>query len=314
MVAEPAHCQIDARASVDATARCEGKVTPPKASVACEGTCEVEATADVMCSAGAELKCTLTAPSVACEGSCRGSCSVSGSAAASCSGTCNGMCMGTCSAMNAEGQCAGSCSGTCMGSCETQLEVEATCMGECTGECTVTEPAGGCEGGVRASCEAMAGAMVMCEGRCEGEVTPPEASAECEASAKAEASFNAECTPPRVAVHYELAVGASIDVEAQARFEAAVKNLEVRLPRLLASIESAEVMVDAAAGLGAAGGTAIQTAIDDFDPGADLSVTVGLVCAAGELDEVGGVITSGTSRLNASLMAAGDFTTALVPD
>jgi hypothetical protein len=314
IVAEPARCQIDARASVDAAARCEGEVSPGSAMVMCQGSCEVEASAEVTCDAEADLKCTATAPSIECEGSCQGRCTVEGSAAASCSGTCNGTCNGQCSLMNAEGECAGECSGTCMGSCTAELEVAASCEGSCQGECTVTNPEGGCEGGIRASCEAQGDAMVMCEGRCDGEVTPPSAKAECQASAKAEASFNAECTPPRVAVHYELAAGGNIDVEAQARFEAAVKNLEVRLPRLLASLKNAEVMVDAAADLGAAGKAAVEGAIDEFDADANASVIVGLACAAGELDAVGAVITGGTSRLNSSVQASAELTAALELD
>jgi hypothetical protein len=279
--------------------------------VMCQGSCEVEASADVECGAEADLKCTVTAPSVACEGTCRGSCTVEGNAAANCSGTCNGACSGGCSLMNAEGECAGRCEGNCQGSCEVELEVEASCEGTCEGECTVTNPEAGCEGGVRASCEAMGNAMVMCEGRCDGEVTPPSAKAECQASAKAEASFNAECTPPRVAIHYELAVGGNIDAMAQARFEAAVKNLEVRLPRLLASLKSAEIMVDAAADLGAAGKAAVDGAIEELRGDADIKAGIGLACAAGELDAVAAVITSGTSRLTGSVEASAELTTAL---
>jgi modification target Cys-rich repeat protein len=236
---------------------------------------------------------------------------VEGNAAADCSGTCNGTCTGQCSATNGSGQCAGKCEGNCQGSCEVEFEAEASCEGTCKGECTVTNPEGGCEGGVRASCEAMGSAMVMCEGRCDGEVTPPSAKAECQASAKAEASFNAECTPPRVGIHYELAVGGNVDVEAQARFEAALKNLEVRLPRLLASLKSADVMVDAAAELGAAGQAAVEGAIEELQGDADVKATIGLACAAGELDEVAAVISSGTSRLTGSVEASAELTTAL---
>lgn len=311
IVAEPARCQVDAQASVQASARCEGEVNPGSAMVMCEGSCEVEASADVDCGAEADLHCTVTAPSVACEGTCRGSCTVEGSAAASCSGTCNGRCNGECSLMNADGECQGACEGTCMGSCTAELTAEASCEGTCEGECTVTDPEAGCEGGVKARCEAHADAMVMCEGRCDGEVTPPSAKAECQASAKAEASFNADCTPPRVAVRYELAVGGNIDAEAQARFEAALKNLEVRLPRLLASIESAGVMVDAATELGASGKSALEAAIGELQADADIKSGVGLTCALGELDAVGTAIQGGTSRLNASVQATAELTAAL---
>jgi hypothetical protein len=311
VVAEPARCQVDARASVEASARCEGMVTPPMAMVECQGSCEVDASAEVDCGAEADLRCTVSAPSVACEGTCRGSCSVTGSAAANCSGTCNGMCNGQCSLENTEGQCAGKCEGTCMGSCEVELEAEASCEGTCSGECTVMNPEGGCEGGIRAHCEARGDAMVMCNGRCDGEVTPPMASAECQASAKAEASFNAECTPPRVGIHYELAVGGNIDAEAQARFEAAVKNLEVRLPRLLASIKGAEVMVSAATELSTAGRTAVEGAIEDFDASGNISAGIGLMCAGRELPKVAAAVEGGVDSLNDSVQASAELTAAL---
>ena len=40
-------------------------------------------------------------------------------------------------------------------------------------------------------------------------------------------------------------MGASVDVEAQAKFEAGLRNLEVRLPKLLASIKGANVAIEA---------------------------------------------------------------------
>jgi hypothetical protein len=219
--------------------------------------------------------------------------------------------MGQCSLMNAQGECQGKCEGRCMGSCTAELEVEASCSGTCQGECTVTNPSAGCEGGVKASCEARGNAMVMCEGRCDGKIEPPSAKAECQASAKAEASFNAECTPPRVAVRYELAVGGNIDLAAQARFEAAIKNLEVRLPKLLASIKGATLMVDAAADLGVAGKAAVEGAIGELTASADVKTGVGLMCAVGELNAVAGAIQSGTQRLNASVQATAGLTAAL---
>src|SRR4029077_11194250 len=41
-----ARCAVDATATVQAQARCEGTVTPPMAMVECKGACEVDATAD----------------------------------------------------------------------------------------------------------------------------------------------------------------------------------------------------------------------------------------------------------------------------
>ncbi len=309
IVTEPARCQIDARASVEASARCEGKVEPGSVMVDCKGSCELDVDAELKCDANADLKCTVAGPSIMCNAECKGTCTVEGSLAASCEGTCNGECMGDCSLTNAEGQCQGKCSGTCMGSCDVEMNAKAMCMGKCSGECTTTNPSAGCTGGVRAECTAKGNATVECEGRCDGEVTPPSVMAECEASAKAEASFNAECTPPSIDIRYELRAGGN--VEAQAKFEAAVKNLKVRLPKLLASIKSADVMVDAAAQLGGAGKTAVTGAIDRLKADASARVVVGLACAAGELDAVAGAISSGTKKLNDSVTATAELQSAL---
>jgi modification target Cys-rich repeat protein len=309
VVTEPARCQVDAQASVQAAAKCEGEATPPMAMVDCHGSCEVEASADVSCSAGAELKCTVTAPSVECEGECKGTCTVEGSAAADCSGTCKGTCDGECSLMNTQGQCAGKCEGTCEGSCDVQLEASAECTGTCKGECTVTNPEGGCEGGIRASCEAQGSAMVKCEGRCSGEVTPPMASVECEATAKAEASMNVECSPPRVALEYRFA--ADVDAEARAEFEAGLRVLEARLPALLASIRKAEFVVGAGADLTASAEGAVKAAVGEIEAGANFRILAGLNCALGELDEVGSTLQESSGRLQGSLMDAGDLTGAL---
>jgi hypothetical protein len=309
IVAEPARCQVDAQASVQAAASCEGKVDPGSVEVQCQGSCEVEASADVSCSAEADLKCTVTAPSVACEGECKGTCSVSGSAAANCSGTCNGACDGTCSLMNGDGECAGSCEGTCMGSCDVQLEASASCEGTCRGECTVTNPDAGCEGGIRAECEAQGNAMVMCEGRCSGEVTPPSASVECQATAKAEASMNVECSPPRIAVHYQFA--ADVDAEARAEFEAGLRVLEARLPALLASVRKAEFMVGAGADLTSAAEGAVKGALGAIEADGNFRILFGLRCAVGQLDEVGDALSGSTSRLNNSLGDAAALTGAV---
>ena len=288
VVAEPAKCEVDVQASVQASARCEGMVDPGSVMVACEGGCEVEASADLDCGADADVSCTFTGPSIMCEGGCEGTCTLD--AAAECSGTCNGTCEGTCSLMNAEGQCAGSCSGTCMGSCEAT--VSAMCSGTCNGSCTKTNPEGGCEGAVHASCEAHAGATVMCDGRCSGNVTPPSAKVECEASAKAEASMNVECSPPRVAITYQFKAG--IDASAQAKFEAGIRSLEAHLPVLLASLQKGDIVIKAGAELGEAGAKA----------GTDFRVLFGLKCALGELGTVKSTLTDASARLSASADAA----------
>jgi Polymer-forming cytoskeletal len=310
VVAEPARCEVDAQASVRASASCEGKVDPGKVEVDCSGSCEVEASADVKCSADAELKCTVTAPNVECKGSCSGSCTVMAMVAAACSGTCHGSCDGDCSLMNAEGQCEGQCSGKCMGSCEVAASADVMCMGTCNGECTVTKPMGGCEGGVRAECSAKANASVKCDGRCTGEVTPPMASVECQASAKAEASLNVECTPPRVEIVYAFKAGVS--ATAQAQFKAGITVLKARLPALLAAAGKAEVIGAAGIDLGEAGGKAVKGAATAAVKGeSTLRVKLGVICAVKELDKVAATLHSSSAKLDASLAAAADITGAI---
>ncbi len=310
IVAEPARCQVTAEAAVQASARCEASAMPPMAMVECKGSCEVEASANVECGADVDVSCSFQGPSVECTGSCTGTCTLEAGAAASCEGTCNGGCQGDCSLMNAEGECQGKCDGTCMGSCEVEMKAAAECEGSCNGECTVTNPSGGCEGAASARCEGSADAMVECTGRCDGEVTPPSAKAECKASAKAEASFNAECTPPSVDVRYELRAGASVDVEAQAKFEAGLRNLEVRLPKLLASLKGANIAITAAGELGVAGKAAVESSIDAIGADADIKTVVGLSCAFKELGAVEGAISGATEKLTGSIEATAELTAA----
>lgn len=312
LVAEPAKCSVDAQASVQASARCEGMVNPPMAMVECKGSCEADVTAEVMCDASADVECTFQGPAIECEGSCTGTCTVNAELTADCGGTCKGGCEGECSLMNAAGECEGKCEGTCTGSCEVEMEAGATCEGECRGECTATNPSGGCEGSVRASCKAKGDASVMCEGSCDGEVTPPSASAECKASAKAEASLNVECSPPRVELQFELMAGA--DVDAQAEFTAKLKVLEARLPKLLASLKRAEFVFDAGEGLAVDGAAAVKAGIEgSVEALADgnFRVGFGLRCALGELDAVGTAIEESSASLSGSVSAAAEITSAL---
>ena len=312
--AEPARCQADIQASVQAKARCEAEVMPPKAMLECKGSCEVEANAMVKCEGSAELRCTATAPSIACMGECKGSCEANLMAAAACEGTCKGSCSGDCSAYADNGgamaECAGKCNGMCTGKCEVELAAEAKCEGSCKGECTVTKPSGGCEGGIRAECKAEANAMVMCEGRCDGEITPPKASAECEASVKAEAKMNVQCTPPRLAINYKLKAAAGAELMAQARFVAAVENLKVRLPSLLAKIKRASVVIDAGADLtGAADGAIKGAAMAAGD--ANARVAIGLACAIKEVPKVGAAVAAASTKLQGSLSASTKLTAGL---
>jgi hypothetical protein len=311
--AEPARCDVDVDATLEARARCEGEVKAPSAMISCKGSCEVDASAEVMCDAEATLECTFVPPDLKCSGTCQGTCSGMVGANLTCNGTCKGECMGTCSAYvkNADGkaECAGSCSGMCKGSCETELAAGAKCEGSCKGECTVTNPMGGCKGGIRAECKAKADASIMCKGKCEGEVTPGSAKVECEASAKAEAKMNVTCTPPRVALQYKIKAG--LDAMARAKFEAALKVLiDARLPALKAEVAKANSVVKAGGDLSAAAGGALEGAFDVAGRGS-LKTQFALGCALGELEDVGKVVSGATSTLNTQIEAAGKLTSML---
>jgi hypothetical protein len=314
IVAEPARCTVDASATIEAQAKCDVSVDPGMASVQCMGSCEVEASANVECGADVDVQCTFTQPAAECTGTCSGSCEVELTAEAACDGTCTGTCSGECSAYSdsAGTQCAGKCDGMCMGSCKAVLEGSATCEGECEGECTATAPDGNCEGAVRAECKGEANAMVECKGKCSGEFVPPMAKAECQASAKAEAKMNVECSPPRLEISYVL--NAEAEANAQLRFVAAVENLKFRLPRLLAALAKAELVVDAGAGLAADAGGAVKggveaagTAIGD----GNLALAFGIDCALKELPKVGEAIGGASTRLEGNVSAVASLKGAL---
>jgi len=314
--AEPAKCQVDAQATLEAQAKCDVDVKPGTATVKCSGTCELDADAKVECDASAELQCTATAPSIECSGSCSGSCEVDLMAEAECSGTCNGSCSGDCSAYVKDGsgnaQCAGKCDGMCKGSCKAAVEASGKCTGKCDGQCTTTPGSAKCDASAHASCKTMGNVMAECHGRCDGDIEPPSAKAECQASAKAEAKVNVECTPPRVEIQYVFK--ASVDASARAKFEAGLKNLEVRLPALLASIKKAKLVVDAGAGLTADAKAAVTTAVQgeiDAKPAPSLRATIGLGCAIKQLPKVADTIATSSSKLSDSVTASAKLTAAL---
>lgn len=311
---QPARCAVDAGATVQAQARCEGMITPPKAMVECKGSCEVQASASVKCDADVDLQCSFTGPTVDCQGSCQGTCEAELKAAASCSGTCRGTCSGKCSAFSdKEGtKCAGSCDAMCMGSCEAKVEASAKCMGTCRGECTVTNPSGGCMGAAHAECKAKASASVMCEGKCEGEITPPKASAQCEATAKAEAHVNVQCTPPKLALNYRLKAKTGADLVAQAKFEGALKSLvNVRLPGLLQVSARADSIATAGEDLVVAAGAAVKGSLQTLaSADASLKAKFGVSCAVKELPKVDDAIKSSNERLTMDLMEVKDVKSA----
>lgn len=320
-------CEVSAQATVQAAAKCDAEVDPGSVMVECHGTCEAEASAMASCSGEAELKCTGTAPSFACEGTCQGSCEVA--AGAACEGECKGSCevdaaadcdgeftAGTGQGANGSGTCelrAGAkCSGSCKGTCE--LSAGGTCEGECKGECTYTPPSGECTGGAKASCEASANASVQCSGECKGDVEPPAVKAECEASVKAEADFKAECTPPQIAVSYNLSADfeANGSVDAKAEFAARIEAFGKAYAKLLAKGAKLELVANAGAGIAAAAQVAITDGLNAVaESDASLVAKFQAVCAVGELGAAGDMITSATGKVSASVEAVGSITTAV---
>ena len=310
---QPPVCAVDASATLEASARCEGEVNPGSVMVECKGSCEIEAGAELKCDASAELQCSFTGPTVDCQGECSGSCEAKVEVAAKCEGTCRGECSGNCSAYSDSGatQCSGACDGMCKGTCEAKASATAKCMGTCKGECKVSGPDAKCEGSANAECKAKANAMVMCKGKCEGDIEPPSASAECKASAKAEAKLNVQCTPPRLAASYRLKAG--VDAKVQADFEAGVRTLiSVRLPALTAAIKRGESVGQAGEDLALAAEAAVKTSVNTALKGnLGIRATFGLACAAKELPKVEMAVADSADRLTDNLNAGVKVTAAL---
>lgn len=305
----PPACAVSAKATVEATAKCDVTVEPGMVEVECKGSCEADASVSASCDAEAEVKCVAQAPSIACSGMCEGTCSAD--AGVACEGTCNGGCDGECSVRAANGtDCAGQCMGTCTGTC--QLTAAAKCEGNCEGSCTFTPPDAKCEANAQVRCEAKADAKVACNGRCDGEVTPPKASAECEASAKAEVNAKVECTPPAVEITWQWSAELDGNLAAQAEFKAWVTGFKGRFAALLAATKRVEFVLKAGAGLSAAASGAVKGAIDvQLEGDLSLKGSVGLGCAITELPKVAGVIADSTTRLQASASGAVDVTSAV---
>lgn len=307
IVAKPAECAVSAKATIEATAKCDATIDPGKAEVECKGTCTADATVEASCDASAEVKCTGTAPNLACEGTCSGGCELE--AAAKCEGTCKGTCSGTCSVKNADGSCAGSCDGMCEGTCE--VSAGASCSGKCKGECTYTPPEGKCEGGAQLKCEGKAEANVKCNGKCDGEITPPKASAECEASAKADASVSVECTPPSLDVSYQFQAGLTAEAQAtaQAELEAFLVGFKGSFSVIVAQLKQSDLVIKAGADIAAKGVGAVTGAVEAIDVTASLKVGVGVGCALAELPKVKDAMAKSTADLTAAGKAAGELTT-----
>jgi hypothetical protein len=343
--AEPPHCDLDARAELNASAECQVDagcdvdVDPGTATLQCKGRCQADVNARVMCDANAQLACTFRGPDVKCSGECKGTCTAELSAAADCDGTCKGSCTlalpsggrcegrceGTCNVnTDSGGRCGGICTGNCQldfsagahcdgsceGSCAVAAKAGAECHGQCSGECTARGPEIDCTGAAEAHCEAMGDASVSCSGQCEGELQPPmamvqcDASATCNAQAKADASAKVECSEPSIDIDYALRSG--LDAEVAGQMELGMRQLEVRLPRILARVQQARLLVDASAKLGAAATGAADGTLRAFGRGKLGAVAALRVakCAPAQFQAVPGLIVQSTSKLQASVEAA----------
>jgi hypothetical protein len=343
--AEPPHCDLDARAELSASAECQVEagcdvdVDPGTATLECKGSCQADVNAQVSCDGSAQLACTFRGPEVACDAECKGTCTAELSVAARCGGTCNGDCTldlsgggrcdgrcdGSCDGnTDTGGRCDGTCTGdcqldfsagahcdgTCEGSCATEANAGAECHGKCSGECTARGPEADCTGAAEVRCEAMGDASVSCSGRCEGELEPPmamvqcEASATCNAQAKASASAEVECSEPSIDIDYELHAG--LDAALAAQMELGIRQLEVRLPRILARLQQARLLIDASVELGAAATGAAEGTVRAFGSG-DLDAAAALrvaTCAPAQFGAVPGVIAQSTADLRTSVEAA----------
>ena len=151
---------------------------------------------------------------------------------------------------------------------------------------------------------------MSCSGKCEGDFEPPMAMAQCDASAtcnaqaKADASVEVECSEPSIDVDYTLRAG--LDAGVAAQMELGVRQLDVRLPRILARLQQARLLVDASAQLGASAGSAAEGTIRAFGSG-ELGAVAALrvaECAPAQFDAVPGLIATSTTKLKASVDAA----------
>jgi hypothetical protein len=124
--------------------------------------------------------------------------------------------------------------------------------------------------------------------------------------------MNVECTPPRLAVHYQLKAG--LDAMAKAKFVAGIENLKVRLPALLAATANAKLVAQAGTDLVADAGGAVSAGASGFSKAVadgNLRVVGGMICAVKEIGEIPGVIKGSADSLKASLAASASVTGAV---
>jgi hypothetical protein len=142
------------------------------------------------------------------------------------------------------------------------------------------------------------------------------AKAECDASVKAEASLKAECTPPSVKLAYSLAANgsASANATAQAEFDARMKAFASAYGKLVAQGAKLDLVLKAGQGISTAATGAITTGIKNFAKGSGgiaAKFQVACLLTDGALDEASGKITASVTKVEGSISAVADITTAV---
>jgi hypothetical protein len=308
---QPAKCEVSAKATIEATARCDVKVDPGSVKAECSGSCEVDpAKVDLKAACegnvDAKLTCTGTAPNLQCSGQCSGECQLD--VAASCSGSCTGSCQLDVAAA-CSGTCTGSCDGNCDGKCDGNTSSGAKCSGSCEGQCSGSckgncqlSAGGSCSGSCKGSCQLEAAGS--CSGSCKGscQYTPPSAS--CEGGAKAEVHCEASgsATPPKVKCDGKCDAeitppSASAECQAKAKADAKV-NVECTPPSIgvtyrLKAVAGADATANAKAK------AVFEAWLNQFK--GHLSAIVAMKAQAGVVVDAGaGIATAASGAVNAA--------------
>jgi hypothetical protein len=193
------------------------------AQAACEAGC-----ATMACPPGTiETRCEAAALSVQCHAACDagGLCVGTPERPASCIGRC-------------ESECQGQCRGSCIAADGSVSRDDPDCQGKCSSSCN-----GSCHGICQLEEPIDCGDAVSCRGGCTGDYRHPRCTSEylpppcdipaaCYASCAAQATANAECELPRVAVYADAAAMTG------GRMEVLTSTLEANLPFLVVAAET----------------------------------------------------------------------------
>jgi hypothetical protein len=180
--------------------------------------------------------------------------------------------------------------------------VNGTCRGTCNGACTQTNPTDGCDDAIEERCQSKSIRAFDCPGTCGGTFTPViSGKAECRAAAQAQASYLARCDAPRVSITRAPA-GASPD-QRQTRYLDALRNLELRLPELLAGIARARLIKAAGQALSGMSNAEVKASFKAASEVPDLPIATraGLACAIAELPKVGKALEPSERRLDSAI-------------